>query len=174
MANGPNTQSFPQISAPFVDQKSLITSPWRNFLQSLWNQVNNIQSATAFFSGMVVLYSGPAIPVGWFVCNGAAISRSTYSSLFTAIGVTWGAGNGTTTFNVPNLTDKFIVGAGISPALGTTGGNAEVTLAANNLPIATASNVATGTSPGGAATSGSVTPFSLLPPYSALYYIIKQ
>jgi microcystin-dependent protein len=174
MASTVKTQSFPQISAPFVDQKALITSPWRQFLQSLWNQVNAIQSSTDFFSGMIVQYGGVALPTGWFLCDGSAVSRSTYSLLFAAIGVTWGAGNGTTTFNVPNLVDKFILGAGTSPTLGTTGGNAEVTLAANNLPIIAQSNTTTSTNPGGIETNPSIVPFSVLPPYAAVYYIIKQ
>lgn len=173
MTGTPNTQSFPQISAPLVDTKSLITSPWRQFLQSLWKQVNSIQSSTAFFPGMLVLYGGPSLPIGWFLCDGSAVSRTLYSDLFAAVGTTWGAGNGSTTFNVPNLVDKFILGAGSSPTLGTTGGNANITLAANNLPIKTADNSTAGGDPG-AITNTSVVPFSILPPFSSVYYIIKQ
>ncbi|MCB2019807.1 MAG: tail fiber protein, partial [Burkholderiaceae bacterium] len=44
-----------------------------------------------------------SLPSGWLNCNGAAVSRTTYSALFAAIGTVWGAGNGTTTFNVPDL-----------------------------------------------------------------------
>jgi Phage Tail Collar Domain len=176
-----NLQSFPQISAPFVDDKKLITYSWRQLLQSMWKQINALQSSISFFPGLITLYGGPSLPTGWFLCDGSAISRSTYSALFAAIGTTWGAGNGTTTFNVPNLVDKFVIGGGASPTLGTTGGNANVTLAAGNLPAATygtgpASNVTSGAAAGGVTGSitGTATPFSVLPPFAAVYYIIKQ
>lgn len=54
--------------------------------------------------GTVINYAGATAPVGWMVCNGAAISRTTFASLFTVIGTTYGTGNGTTTFNLPTLT----------------------------------------------------------------------
>ena len=62
-------------------------------------------------SGVIVSYAGAGdAPDGWLKCDGAAISRTTYADLFSAIGTTWGAGNGTTTFNLPNLNGKFLVG----------------------------------------------------------------
>lgn len=51
-------------------------------------------------------------PNGYLLCNGAAVSRTTYAALFAAIGTTYGTGDGSTTFNLPNLTDKFIQGSG--------------------------------------------------------------
>lgn len=65
-------------------------------------------------TGEVRIWAGTVatVPTGWLLCNGAAISRTTYAALFTAIGTTHGAGNGTTTFNIPDIRDKFIVGAG--------------------------------------------------------------
>ena len=54
------------------------------------------------------------MPSGWLLCNGSAISRETYSALFDAVGTTYGTGDGSTTFNVPNLVDKFIEGAATS------------------------------------------------------------
>lgn len=68
------------------------------------------------------------VPSGFLYCNGQAVSRSTYSRLFTAIGTTFGAGDGSTTFNVPNFQGAFIRGAGnqtvggvtyTAPAIGT-------------------------------------------------------
>lgn len=53
-----------------------------------------------------------AAPEGWLLCNGAAISRTTYSALFAAIGTAYGAGNGSTTFNVPDLQGRVAVGKG--------------------------------------------------------------
>ena len=55
-------------------------------------------------TGTIIIWSAPNPPAGYLVCNGAAISRTTYESLFQVIGTTWGAGDGNTTFNIPNLT----------------------------------------------------------------------
>lgn len=51
--------------------------------------------------GFVMDFAGTAVPAGWLECDGSAVSRTTYADLFTAIGTTWGVGNGTTTFNLP-------------------------------------------------------------------------
>ena len=61
-------------------------------------------------SGTVAHFATPSAPAGWLKANGAAISRATYSSLFAAIGVTFGAGDGSTTFNLPDLRGEFIRG----------------------------------------------------------------
>lgn len=50
------------------------------------------------------------VPAGWLECDGAAVSRTTYAALFTAIGTTYGAGDGSTTFNLPDLRGEFIRG----------------------------------------------------------------
>ena len=63
--------------------------------------------------GSVIIFAANATPAGGFLlCNGAAVSRTTYAALFAAIGTTYGSGDGSTTFNLPNLTDKFIQGSG--------------------------------------------------------------
>jgi microcystin-dependent protein len=54
-------------------------------------------------------------PSGWLICNGSAVSRTTYADLFTAIGTTFGVGNGSTTFNLPNYSGAFLRGAGTNP-----------------------------------------------------------
>ena len=88
--------------------------------------------------GQIVAWSGSAgsLPSGYFLCDGSAISRTTYAALFTIVGTTHGAGNGSSTFNIPDLRDKFILGAsnstgdttypGVSP--GATGGAATDTV----------------------------------------------
>ena len=60
--------------------------------------------------GAVVAFAGSTSPAGWLLCDGSAVSRATYAALFAVIGTTYGSGDGSTTFNVPNLTDKFIQG----------------------------------------------------------------
>lgn len=74
---------------------------------------------------------------GWLECNGQAVSRSTYADLFAAIGTAYGAGNGTTTFNLPNEAGRVALGAGSGYPQGATGGNAETTLTIPNLPVHT-------------------------------------
>lgn len=61
-------------------------------------------------SGAVISFARAAAPVGYLACNGQAVSRSKYASLFNAIGTAFGAGDGSTTFNVPDLKDKFVRG----------------------------------------------------------------
>lgn len=61
-------------------------------------------------SGMVNCFAMSTPPIGWLECDGSAISRSTYATLFSLIGTTFGAGNGSTTFNIPDLRGEFIRG----------------------------------------------------------------
>lgn len=60
--------------------------------------------------GSVIAFAGNSSPAGWLLCDGSAVSRETYADLFTVIGTTYGSGNGSTTFNLPDLADKFIQG----------------------------------------------------------------
>ena len=72
--------------------------------------VRNDQLLAYLPSGVVVPFAGTAIPTGWFECNGAAVSRATYSLLFAAIGTLYGIGDGSTTSNLPDLRGEFIRG----------------------------------------------------------------
>jgi microcystin-dependent protein len=73
--------------------------------------------------GVVVTYAGAVAPTGWLICDGAAVNRSIYGALFAIVGTTYGAGDGSTTFNLPNLVNRFSVGAGGTYALGNSGGS---------------------------------------------------
>jgi microcystin-dependent protein len=66
--------------------------------------------------GAVLAYAGTSAPTGWLLCEGAAVSRVTYATLFGIIGVTHGQGNGTTTFNVPDYKGMFLRGRANSSA----------------------------------------------------------
>lgn len=68
--------------------------------------------------GIVLNYAGKNPPSGWLICDGRAVSRTTYSDLFKVIGTTYGNGDGKNTFNLPNLINRFIEG-GIANQLGT-------------------------------------------------------
>lgn len=79
-------------------------------------------------------------PTGWLLCDGAAVSRATYAALFTAVGTAYGAGNGTTTFNVPDYRGRCIVGVdgaagrlAANDALGNSGGSETVALTTGQL-----------------------------------------
>lgn len=80
------------------------------------------------------MYAGSTAPSGFLVCDGSAISRTTYSDLFDTIGITYGSGDGTTTFNIPNLVGRVAVGTSNDMTLGSTGGSESVTLTVNELP----------------------------------------
>jgi microcystin-dependent protein len=71
-------------------------------------------------------YGGTAAPAGWLLCNGAAVSRITYAELFDAIGTAYGAGDGSTTFNIPDLRGRTVFGYESTDsafdAIGKTGG----------------------------------------------------
>lgn len=89
-------------------------------LNHLETKVKELDTGQA---GIVQMYAGATIPSGWLLCNGQAVSRSTYAALFTAIGTTWGVGNGSTTFNVPDMREAAPVGVGtFSAVTGTTHG----------------------------------------------------
>jgi microcystin-dependent protein len=60
--------------------------------------------------GMVAPFAMATPPTGWLKANGAAVSRTTYAALFTAIGTLWGAGDGSTTFNLPDGRGEFFRG----------------------------------------------------------------
>lgn len=60
--------------------------------------------------GTIIHYAGRTVPSGWLICNGAKVSRTTYADLFAAIGTTFGAGDGSTTFTLPNLDGRFLEG----------------------------------------------------------------
>lgn len=62
--------------------------------------------------GAILAFGGSSAPAGWMICNGAAISRTTYAALFAAIGTAFGAGDGSTTFNLPDPREAALVGAG--------------------------------------------------------------
>lgn len=78
------------------------------------------RNSSTVAAGTVAHFAASATPPGWLNCNGAAVSRATYAALFAAIGTTYGVGDGSTTFNVPDLRGEFIRGLdngrGVDPA----------------------------------------------------------
>ena len=91
--------------------------------------------------GIIQAYAGSTAPTGWLICDGSAVSRTTYSELFGVIGTTYGSGNGSTTFNLPDLRGRAPIGSGLGTAedavertLGQSGGSERVTLSVEQIP----------------------------------------
>lgn len=75
--------------------------------------------------GTITAFAGATAPVGWLLCDGSAVSRSTYADLFAVMSTAYGAGDGSTTFNLPDLRQRFPLGkaaSGTGSSLGDTGG----------------------------------------------------
>ena len=101
---------------------------------------NTTQIATTAFvqaaalTGEIKMWGVSSAPTGYLLCDGTAVSRTTYAALFAVYGTTFGSGNGTTTFNVPNFTNRMPIGAGGTYSLAATGGSATTTISSSNLP----------------------------------------
>lgn len=88
--------------------------------------------------GSIITFPGSSIPTNYKICDGSLVKRSDYPELFAIIGTTYGAGDGTTTFALPNIKSRVIVGLNASEtefnSLGKTGGTKSITLSKENLP----------------------------------------
>lgn len=92
--------------------------------------------------GTLLMYIAASAPGGWLVCDGSAISRATYSALFTVLGTTYGSGDGANTFNLPDMRGRTPVGSGAgigltNRSLGATGGAETHTLSSSEMPAHT-------------------------------------
>ncbi len=139
--------------------------------------------------GVIKQFAGVAAPAGYFLCDGSAKSRSTYANLFAVIGTIYGIGDGTTTFNIPDLRTRVPVGYKASDdtfgTLGNTGGEKTHTLTvpempAHTHPLNTAGGRGLGytdngfdTPSGVTGSTGGGTPHNNLQPYLVLNNIIK-
>ena len=152
-----------------------------------------IQDSAFVPSGVFMPYGGSSAPAGWLLCDGSAVSRTTYADLFSAIGTLYGVGDSSTTFNVPVMMGRVPVGLdaanvnlAAADALGETGGEENHTLTIAEMPAhshnyyassATEGNYGTG--PGSDApdwatsSSGGGGAHNNLQPYNTCNYIIK-
>ena len=146
-------------------------------------------------AGSISMYAGSTAPTGYLLCDGSAVSRTTYADLFTAIGTTYGTGDGSTTFNVPNVKGKVPVGRDSGDTsfdtLGETGGAKTHTLQVTEIPAhhhqgnkVTVCTAHTGATTGNVANDASGTDWNTsdtgggqahnnLQPYIVFNYIIK-
>lgn len=108
----------------------------RNPITNEWEEVFLPPTGDTLPIGSVSAYAGDNIPTNWLKCNGAKVSRTEYQELFEVIGTTYGSGDGSTTFNVPNISERVIVGsAGDGEfATGNIGGEKEHALTVDEMP----------------------------------------
>lgn len=94
------------------DDNSIATTAW---VRALFEA----GLGSAIPSGVAFPYAGKTVPSGFMACNGGTISRTTYAKLFAAIGTAWGAGDGSTTFKLPDWRNRTVMGANTASEVGT-------------------------------------------------------
>ena len=105
-----------------------------NLTQDFDKFKHDVMSGDFVPAGTVFPFAGQTIPNGFVLCQGQELSRATYKRLFDAIGTTYGSGDGSTTFNVPNLSAAFPLGANSTYKVGQKGGEEKHTLTTNEMP----------------------------------------
>lgn len=127
-------------------------------------------------TGSIIMYGAASAPSGYYLCEGAAISRSTYSALFAVIGTTYGTGDGSTTFNVPDFRDRapygastFTLGSKTAGEVNSSGQNSTGTGTSGSSGASTVANN-TGTGTTGTGTTGSATSGGTAPSIPASTY----
>lgn len=113
-------------------------STFKFYRNGQWNYVNGVITGDTLPIGSQIPYGSTTPPVNWLVCDGSAVSRTTYAELFAVIGTSYGAGDGSTTFNLPNKKGRNSVGYDSEDTdfntIGKKGGSKTHTLTTNELP----------------------------------------
>ncbi|MBL7736831.1 MAG: tail fiber protein [Chitinophagaceae bacterium] len=104
-----------------------------------WVKIATLNEISLTPAGVIQAFAGSVAPEGYLLCNGQAVSRASYAGLFAAIGTSYGAGNGSTTFNLPDLRGRTAIGAGAGTglsnrALAAAGGAETHTLTVDQIP----------------------------------------
>jgi microcystin-dependent protein len=119
--------------------------------------VAQLASINSVLTGTIQMWPTVTAPSGYLLCTGTAVSRSTYAALFAVIGTTFGVGDGSTTFNLPNYSDRLPIGSGTIGALAATGGSKDAVVVSHT-------HTATVTDPGHAHGGGASGSFGVSPP----------
>ncbi|MBA4387354.1 MAG: hypothetical protein C0404_05195 [Verrucomicrobia bacterium] len=127
------------LTAINVTNASFATSA--AFAQTAANATNSTRAANGVPPGAMAPFGGSSVPTGWLLCDGTPVSRTTYAELFTVVGTNYGAGDGSTTFNVPNFKTRTPVGLDTGDTdfskLGKSGGEKAHVLTASEMPTHT-------------------------------------
>ena len=99
--------------------KAAIKTTFPNINAAVTATPATINAATSFDmpSGSIIVYAGSSAPTGWLFCDGSAISRSTYATLFGIISTSYGVGDGSSTFNLPDIRGRVVAGKEASASL---------------------------------------------------------
>ena len=114
--------TFPKIApAAIATADQALAGTAKNLLMTpyLTKLMVNAAIPTAVPPGTIIHYAGRTVPSGWLIANGAKVSRKDYAALFAAIGTTYGVGDGSTTFGLPNLDGRFLEGTTSTSSVGT-------------------------------------------------------
>lgn len=135
--NGVSGNPTVDIDSSYVGQTSITTLG--TIATGTWQGTSIGSAYGGVPPGATMTFAGSTIPTGWLECDGSAVSRTTYADLFSAIGTTWGAGDGSTTFNLPDKRGRVSIGAGTGSGLtartlGNTGGFETHTLTTTEMP----------------------------------------
>ena len=118
-----------QLPGETLDEFESLIAQLRGFLSTSFNEDGSLRDLDLTTGrtevGALQAFAMDDVPSGWLACDGAQVSRVTYKRLFERLGTTWGAGNGTTTFNLPDYRGRVILGkaaSGTGSAMAETGG----------------------------------------------------
>lgn len=131
---GSTHQGFPNVSAPLANQDGYIQQSWLQLLISLWVRTGAGGGNNSFNPGDIKESVVAGDQLGWLECDGRAVSRTDFTVLFSVIGTTYGAGDGSSTFNIPDFRGRFLIGTNTTYPLATTGGTSTFVLTVANLP----------------------------------------
>lgn len=141
--SGTQTLTNKTLTAPAISSPSLTgvpTAPTATY------GTNTTQVATTAFvqqaglTGEIKMWPTAVAPTGYLLCNGQAVSRIAYAALFAIVGTTFGSGDGSTTFNLPNYTNRMPIGSGDLYNLAATGGSKDAIVVAHTHTGSTASS----------------------------------
>lgn len=108
---------------PTLDEFVAAVQAWAAAVDGVNAELSSgVSGLSTVKTGTIHAFGGSSAPSGYLLCDGSAVSRTTYASLFAAIGTTWGVGNGSTTFNLPDGRGRYFFGQATSGTGSTLGG----------------------------------------------------
>lgn len=139
---------MPELDFPF-DPSPVEGDEWQDndglwwlFWRGAWAQLSDGGGAgSGVPTGAVLAFGGQVAPDGFALCDGAELSRTDEADLYAVIGDTFGAGDGSTTFNTPSVVERVIAGASATLPVGTVQGADEIAITTNQMPAHTHSIV---------------------------------